>query len=162
MAQTSYSVAPFQTGIDVPADIAAIHLGIRNWQVETGQNTFRNILESQADLKALDQYYVEPGGNFFIARGLGSSVIGFLGLRNDGEGNGVFKRLAVVPEWHRKGVARALVGEAMDWAGETGFTKLSLQTNVGENARPLYEDFGFTVVGFVDEEEDWLMERSLR
>lgn len=134
-----------------------MHLAIREWQVMTGQNTFSNLLDSQADLGSIDKYYIAPGGNFFIAKDAYANTVGFIGLRNGGEGCGVMKRLATAPEHQRKGVGRAVVAATMSWAKAQGFTQLTLHTNIGENARPLYEQFGFTVEGFVPKSQDWFM-----
>ncbi|HEX5743836.1 MAG TPA: GNAT family N-acetyltransferase [Candidatus Saccharimonadales bacterium] len=157
-----FSVKPFQAGKDSPDEIAATHLKIRQWEERVGQADFSGrILSSQKDLKSLNRYYVAAGGNFFIAKDTEGRLIGFVGLKNNGDGHGAFKRLAVVPEWQRKGVGKALVSVAIDWARAAGFTKLSLQTHSREYAKSLYEQFGFKVVGWVDELEDWLMERRL-
>ena len=157
-----YSVKSFKTGVHDSSEIAKLHLASRRWQEKIGQNTFSNILESQKDLNGLEEYYITPGGNFFVAENTKGEVIGFIALRNDGDGKGTIKRLAVLPDYHRRGIARALVGELVDWAKQNGFSKLSLHTNIGEKARPIYEQFGFKVVGFVDEHEDWAMEANLK
>lgn len=159
---SEYSVNPFRPGIDAPDVIAGLHLDVRLWQREAGQNAFRGrIMDSQADLKTLEAYYIKPGGNFFIAKDKKDNVIGFIGLKNDGGGQGTLKRLAVVPEWQRKGVGRELVAALMDWARKAGFKRLSLQTHSREYAKPLYEKFGFKVTGWDEKRHDWLMECEL-
>lgn len=145
-----------------PSDIASTHLSIRRWQVEVGQNTFSDIEESQRDLRALEEYYVGSGGNFFVAAGDNGELLGFVGLRGDGEGRGMIKRLAVLPEHHRKGIGAALVSATVQWAKANGFTWLELHTNRGENARPVYESVGFEVTGYLPEHDDWVMELYLR
>ena len=161
MNETAFSVKPFQAGIDDPAEIARIHLGIRQWQEEIDQNKFLDIQDSQADLKTLDEYYVARGGNFFIAKDSEWQVIGFMGLRNDGDGHGVLKRLAVIPEHQRQGIGKVLIAEAIEWARQNGFTKLSLHTGITEKARPLYEKFGFEVLGFREARHDCYMALDL-
>ncbi len=161
MASVSFSIKPFRPGVDDPADIARVHLEIRQWQEKINQNKFLDILDSQADLRALDEYYVGRGGNFFVAKDSGNRIIGFMGLRNDGGGRGVMKRLAVIPECQRQGVGRALVAAAIDWASGNGFTKLSLHTGITEKARPLYEKFGFRVLGVRQARRDQYMELDL-
>ena len=159
---SEYSVNPFRPGIDAPDVIASLHLDVRLWQRESGQNEFAGrIMDSQADLKAIEASYLKPGGNFFIAKDKTGKVIGFIGLKNDGDGNGSLKRLAVVPKWQRRGVGQALVTAIMDWAKKAGFTKLSLQTHSREYAKPLYEKLGFNVTGWVEEKQDWIMECRL-
>ncbi len=162
MPKALFTVSRFQTGVDNPLGIAELHLAIRKWQKKTGQNDFKgHLLGSQADLKDLETYYIAPGGNFFIAKDRKGGIIGFVGLKNVGGRRGAFKRLAVVPEWQRKGVGKALVSAAMDWAKQAGFTKLTVQTNSREHAKPLYEKFGFKTSGWVEERQDWLMELTL-
>ncbi|MES2971468.1 MAG: GNAT family N-acetyltransferase [Patescibacteria group bacterium] len=159
-------ISPFD-GDQATADtIAALHLDLRFWQREHGQNQFRtNIRESQADLTNIGSYYVEPGGNFFIARDASDNVItGFVGLKRAQETEemeAVLKRLAVLPKYHRRGIGTLLVGALVEWAAESGFRKISLSTGEGENARSLYEKFGFVVVGFDEEHQDHLMELEL-
>lgn len=158
----TYAVGPFDANGEIlPADIASTHLSIREWQVGTGQNTFSNILDSQPDLNGLENYYISPGGNFFVATDK-SRLLGFIGLRNDGEGQGVIKRLAVIPDEQRRGIGKTLAGSIIDWAREAGFSKLTLHTNIGEKARALYEQFGFEIKGWVPEHEDWYMELELK
>lgn len=160
--KTPFSVEPFESAMNIsPADIAQSHLQVREWQVEEGQNTFSDITESQRDLNELEEYYVASGGNFFVARGDDGELLGFVGLRGDGDGQGMIKRLAVLPAHQRKGVGRALVSETVEWARANGFRKLILHTNRGENARPLYEEAGFEVTGHIPENDDWIMELDL-
>lgn len=159
--KTNYKVDAFQAGIDNPEEIAAIHLSIREWQIKIGQSSFPDPESSQTDLKTLDQFYIKNGGNFFIAKDTDGKIIGFVGLKKEGE-VGVFKRLAVVPEKQRQGIAKTLVAEAIDWARKNGFTKLSLRTGITENAQPLYEQFGFKVIRFNDGPRDLLMETDLK
>jgi GNAT superfamily N-acetyltransferase len=158
MTHPLYTIAPFQRGTDIPSDIARTHLEIRQWQESINQNTFIDILDSQADLKALNKYYVAQGGNFFIAKDSKHRIIGFIGLRNEGNGHCVMRRLAVVPDWQRKGVGTALIAVAMSWAEQHNFTKLSLHTGISEKARPLYEKFGFKALSFRESRQDYYME----
>lgn len=161
----TYTIEPFNEGHDIPADLATLHLGIRRWQEKAGQNSFSNLLESQHDIGALEEYYVAGGGNFFIAHGAHDEAIGFVGLKHDGDSIGSIKRLCVLPDHQRKGVGRALVGETVSWARMHGFKKLKLQTNKGENAKPIYEEFDFKITGFLPERGkygDWVMELDLQ
>lgn len=159
--QMKYKITTYSSGVDDPNEIATKHLAIRQWQVDTSQNWFFDINDSQNDLKNLEQYYLDSGGNFFIAKDTAGQIVGFLGLKNEGNGLGIFKRLAVVPQHQRQGIARSLVAEGIKWAGKSGFTKLSLRTGIMENARPLYEEFGFKAIGFNEDRKDISMEKQL-
>ena len=110
-----YTVEPFQSGIDDPVDLALIHLGIRSWQVRVGQNSFTDILESQADIGGLEDYYLKPGGNFFITKDALREPVGLVGLRNDGDRVGTVKRLGVVPEHLGHQIGLAMMGSLIDW-----------------------------------------------
>lgn len=165
VARGEITVTPFEEDTVRPIDIANIHLGIRMWQEQVGQNKFSNLHESQTDLRDLENYYIKSGGNFFIARTAERAVAGFVGIRNNGHGQGSIKRLAVLPEHHSQGIGQALVGEAVDWAQAQNFEKLTLHTNAGENARSIYEKYGFEVVGFLPDKGkygDWIMKRMLQ
>jgi GNAT superfamily N-acetyltransferase len=55
--------------------------------------------------------------------------------------------LVVDREWRGKGVGRALMKRAEEWARQEGCGAVSLRSNVvREGARPFYEDIGYEVV----------------
>lgn len=149
-------ISPFRPGVHDPLEIARTHLDIRRWMEEVGQNTFSDILDSQPDLQNLEDYYIEPGGNFFVAEDPKTGeLIGFIGFRKDGNGHGFIKRLAVTEKHRRKGVATSLTLAALEWGKANGFSHIDAVTNIGEQALPIYLRFGFKVVGFDEESEDW-------
>ena len=94
--ETTYTIAPFNPEIDDPAEIADMHRLVREWEVENCKNTFTDILDSQVDLRAIPEYYIDSGGNFFVARSKDQQKVGFVGLRNEDAGIGQLKRLAVL------------------------------------------------------------------
>jgi GNAT superfamily N-acetyltransferase len=165
VGEAAYSVEQFNGSDDIPANIALMHLGIRRWQEANGQILFTDIRDSQADLTAISQYYIEPGGNFFVAKDAHAAVLGFVGIRRNCSDQGIIKRLAVAPEQQGRGIGHALVGTAINWAQNNGLTKLSLITGEGEQARPIYEKYGFCIVDFIlpkkDKHLDWVMELDL-
>jgi ribosomal protein S18 acetylase RimI-like enzyme len=148
-----------------PSQIAIAHLAVRQNQEQIGTNTFSDIYDTQADLNGLEQNYISNGGNFFIARTEDDQLKGFVGLRNDGNGQATLKRLAVLPEFEGQGTGKALVRELIEWAKENGFAKISLQTGGDEEAKArIYEKAGFVVIGTVAKEhksDEWLMELIL-
>ena len=155
---TSFKIETFSSALGIsPSEIAQTHLRVRQWQEAVGQNRFSNIEESQRDLAGLEEYYIGSGGNFFVATNTARVLLGFVGLHADGQGQGIVKRLAVVPEHHRRGIGRALVGELVAWAQCNDFFQLTLHTNRSENARSTYEEAGFEVVGYLPEHDDWVM-----
>ena len=148
-----------------PSQIAIAHLAVRQNQELVGTNRFSDIQDTQLDLNGLEQNYIAAGGNFFIARTEDGQLKGFVGLRNDGDGNATLKRLAVLPEFEGQGTGRALVEELIAWARYNSFIKISLQTGGDEEAKTkIYEKAGFVVTGTVPKEnksDEWLMELTL-
>lgn len=149
----------------MPSQIALAHLAVRQDQELEGTNTFSDIYDTQEDIAGLQQNYIESGGNFFVARTEDGELKGFVGLKNNGDGTGTLKRLAVLPEFKGQGTGSALVGELVAWARENGFNKVKLQTGGDEQAKEfIYERVGFVVTGTVPKEhksDEWLMELSL-
>lgn len=157
-----YIVTQFEGDEQLASKIASLHLGVREWQVQQGQARFtKGILSSQEDLKELRKRYIDQGGNFFLANNKEGDIVGFLAIRNDGDGLGVVKRVAVLPDHQRKGIASKLLEEAINWSIEQGYSKLKLSTGLREKGKPLYEKFGFKVVGRDETNEDYLMELEL-
>lgn len=139
-------------------EIAIKHLKIRRWQEATGQNKFRDIYDSQNDLKNIYSYYINGGGMFLVARDIVTNeVVGFVALKNEGDGYGVGKRLAVLPEYQKQGIATRLLDELKQWALENNYIRFTLSTNTGEKALTLYKKLGCESYGFDDENQDYLM-----
>lgn len=153
-------VRQFDGAIHSAAEIARLHYLIRQWQVEHQNNKFSDITSSQKDLGSLEKFYLESGGNFFVAEEslTTGNVVGIVGIKNEGDGVGSIKRMAVVPQRHRQGIATRLMNEAVEWARKSGYSKLVLTTGERENAKPIYEAFGFREVGRVIRNRDYIME----
>lgn len=160
---TGIKIEAFDGCQEVADEVAATHLEVRLRQRADGENWFRNIEESQADLQGMQDYYVNPGGNFWIAREVSSAAIaGFVGLRHDGEGKGTLKRMAVVPDFRGHRLGQHLAGTLVDWAKEHDFERIGLSTGIDERACDLiYIPLGFTIIGFDSDHEDHLMELKL-
>lgn len=153
-----YAFEQFNNSLHSADEIARLHLAVRQWQVEHEGNVFSDIYNSQTDLCTIESYYIEPGGNFFVAHDqITSQIVGFVAIKNEGDGVGVVKRMAVVPEYHRRGIATALVGTAVGWARLNGFTNLALTTGMRENAKSIYERFGFREIGRIIRNKDFVM-----
>jgi GNAT superfamily N-acetyltransferase len=114
-------------------------------------------------LNAIGSFYIEPGGNFFIARNAATNnVAGFVGIKYELGGVGSLKRMAVMENYRRQGVGLALARTATRWAFEHGISKITLGTGIKENAKPIYEAVGFVTVGMKQgqdgKDKDFLME----
>lgn len=157
------AITEFNGDQTVADHIADLHLQVRFQQRADGENQFRtNIRESQTDLRDMSRYYIEPGGNFFIARDVTTDqVAGFIGVRRTAHDAAQIKRMAVMPEFRRQGVGSRLAIRAVAWSVVSGIKRLSLSTGRRENAKPLYESVGFVVVGADELHDDHLMELEL-
>lgn len=138
-----YSIEQYKDLVHSKHDIAAIHLSIRKWQEQIDQNKFTDLFASQADLKNIKQYYVNQGGNFFLAIDNDTNeVVGFVGLKRVGD-VGEVKRLAVLPNHHQRGIAQRLMTELITWSKLHDIQELMLTTCISEKAQFLYAKLGF-------------------
>lgn len=97
----------------------------------------------ESELTSLPGEYAPPRGALFLARADGAAV-GCIGLRPFSEPVGELKRLYVVPAFRGRGLARALVSEAIAAARRVGCRELVLDTLASMRpAIALYESFGF-------------------
>lgn len=157
------AITEFKGDQAVADHIADLHLQVRFQQRADGENQFRtNIRESQTDLRDMNVYYIEPGGNFFIAREVTTDqVAGFIGVRRTACDTAQIKRMAVMPEFRRQGIGSRLAKRAVAWSIVSGIKRLSLSTGRKENARLLYKSVGFVIVGADEVHDDHLMELEL-
>jgi GNAT superfamily N-acetyltransferase len=154
------SIESFRGTRETMTTIAILHLQVRRWQIAQGYARFVNSLyNSQADLNDIDNYYIKPGGNFWVARVTDGDVgiIGFVGLKREQEDKARLKRLAVLPTFQGRGVGTRLVQSAIDYASSSGIQEIHLATGRQETARPLYDKLGFVEVGVDEPNNDYLM-----
>lgn len=159
-------IEPFNGDQAVADAVAALHLQVRLEQQQDGTNLFEPEVtpldDSQPDLKNMRSYYVEPGGNFWIARDRASGrIVGFVGLKRQAGTVGVLKRMAVIKEYRRRGIGRRLTETLIAWAKEHRFTEITLGTGINEKARGLYLQLGFVDTGFGKDGADYQMRLDL-
>lgn len=142
--------------------IAQLHLALRQWQEQAGENSFRNIEDSQRDLNNISEVYLDKG-QFFVAEDQSGGIVGFIGLKRDADARhtGILKRLAVMPEHQGQGIGGRLVGAVVDWAKTAGYKKIKLATGRQERAKGVYERYGFKMIDIDVESDDFLMELVL-
>jgi putative acetyltransferase len=142
-------------------DVHAFHDGFRAWQTANGQVEVFG--DDNDDLHRIGASYLFSGGRFWVARDTTTgAVVGCVGLKRIGPTLGYLKRLAVHPDYHRQGIATALVATLITEARAMGLTTIRLGTGEKENARPLYERAGFYVDGWADASSDYSMTLNLR
>lgn len=75
----------------------------------------------------------------------GGQVVGYVGLTLRGA-HGHLDRIAVDPDWRRRGIGAALLDRAVERCGRAGVRRISLTTQVDNGrAQQLYARFGFRV-----------------
>jgi ribosomal-protein-alanine N-acetyltransferase len=101
------------------------------------------------------------GRAYLVAR-VGERVVGYAGLLMIAD-DGHVATLAVDPDWQRRGIARALLGELVISALDLGAEQLTLEVRVSNaGAQDLYRAFGFVPGGarkayYADNGEDALV-----
>jgi putative acetyltransferase len=106
----------------------------------------------EAELRALPDKYVGKEADLLLARvageGAGCAAIAQRMLK-DGTRAAEMKRLWIEPRFRGRGLGRALVGRAIEWARTHGYSAVVLDT-VNEampEAAELYRSMGFTETG---------------
>jgi len=105
-----------------------------------------SLSEWDADFEDIEGVYLD-GGNFWVVEGPGGLVAINAIMRIDGE-TARLRRMRVTAAWRRRGVARALVHEAIAFCRQTGFRWIILDTLADQtSAQRLYEGAGFVRTG---------------
>ncbi len=120
-----------------------------------------------AELEGLPGSFAPPDGRLLLATDDGS-VAGCVALHDLGNGICEMKRMFVVPEFHGRGVGRALGEAIIAEAKAIGYDTIRLDTGPKQvEALGLYRRLGFEPIGayydLPDDMRDWLvfMERDL-
>ncbi len=158
--EAKFHIRPFNPSIDWSLDIAGAHLTIR--KAQTQNTTFSDVLSSQKDLNNIEEFYLHRKGTFFIAL-CNEKLAGFAALKHlkNSPKVGEMKRLAVVEEFRRQGIGTRLSSAIIRWSLARNFDYLLLRTDVEEKATPIYENQGFTYVGYTRSSNDYEMALSL-
>ena len=78
---------------------------------------------------------------------IGGRLAGYAGIQTVLD-EGYITNVAVAPEHRRQGLAAALMGELLRFAGERGLAFVTLEVRESNTpARKLYEKYGFAAVG---------------
>ncbi len=109
----------------------------------------------------MQDYYVKPGGNFWVARDDTDHIVGFVGLKRVSENVGALKRMAIIKEYRRRGIGQRLGETLIDWAKDHDFEAIELGTSVTEEAHDLYLKLGFVDIGFGKGGADYQMQLDL-
>ena len=97
-----------------------------------------------ADLDSVERSYNDAGGRFWVLTSKRSRIIGTVGVLDEGDGVCELRKMYLAPDWRGKGWGRFLLIEALRFAREAGFRKVTLNTNSSMlDAIALYERNGF-------------------
>jgi RimJ/RimL family protein N-acetyltransferase len=111
-------------------------------------SSWRGVGDERRYLRALRRY---AHAAVFVAEA-GGGIVGRLSVARDphpASAHVAYVGLMVAVSWRRRGVGRALLAEAVDWAREARIRKLELHVFPhNEPAIALYESFGFVREGY--------------
>jgi ribosomal protein S18 acetylase RimI-like enzyme len=96
---------------------------------------------------------LRAGGRVLWVARQGGRVVGSVQLHHDTPPNQPHRaevtKLLVHPEFRRRGIARALMGELEREARRLGRSLITLDTRTGDSAEPLYASLGYRTVGII-------------
>ncbi len=99
------------------------------------------------DLTRLEEVYLGEGSNFWVVEA-SDGLVGMAAISRVDASTGRLRRMRVTEAWRRKGVARALLDEAIDFCRACGYDRLILDTTEHQTAaQRMYEDAGFVKLG---------------
>lgn len=124
----SVTIASFQGDQADMAEVANFYLDIQREVQETTGRVFDDIWDTWHELKVFDQVYIPPG-NFWVAHNEDEQLVGCVGLTDEGQNQGMVRRLGVDKSYRQRGLGSLLMGETLDWARNHDFTSLSLETS---------------------------------
>lgn len=104
--------------------------------------------DDQPDLKDIPDFYQSGAGGFWVAK-LNGDIVGTIGLKDIGEGQGALRKMFVAEQARGKelGVAAKLLGHLLDEARRNGIVQIYLgTTDKFLAAHRFYEKNGFAEV----------------
>jgi len=137
-----------------PADAPALVALGRAVGAEPGRwlitaSDWRSVGDERRYLKAVRRY---PHAAVFVAEADGGEIIARLSLSRDHHPSSAHVAdlgLMVAAGWRRRGIGRALLETAVEWARDAGVRKIELHVFPhNEGAIKLYDDFGFEREGY--------------
>ena len=98
-------------------------------------------IEEQGVPEALEWEEIDPLCHWFVALSPEREIVGIVRLTEASR----IGRMAVLPEWRRRGVGRALLDRALDAALALGLARVQLSAQI--HAIPFYARRGFVAAG---------------
>lgn len=95
------------------------------------------------DIARIDEVYIKPGGNFFVAT-IDGKVVGMVALEKKPNDEGELRRMSVNAEYRRHGLGRKIVTHLETWAKTSGYKRVWLSTSANQtNASKFYPSIGY-------------------
>jgi ribosomal-protein-alanine N-acetyltransferase len=89
--------------------------------------------------------FSSPTRHFVVALDEGHNIIGYAGVFAPGGAEADVLTVGVIPDQRGKGIARKLMAQITDWAGQQGSTAMMLEVKVDNiEAIGLYESLGYS------------------
>jgi GNAT superfamily N-acetyltransferase len=99
------------------------------------------------DLTRLEEVYLGEGANFWVVEAA-DGLVAMAAISRVDATTGRLRRMRVTEAWRRKGVAKALLHEAIDFCRTRGYERLILDTTKHQTAaQRMYESAGFAKLG---------------
>lgn len=99
------------------------------------------------DLTRLEEVYLGVGCNLWVVEAPGG-LVGMAAIGRVAAATGRLRRMRVTEAWRRKGVANALLDEAIGFCRACGYSRLILDTTEHQTAaQSMYESAGFVKLG---------------
>jgi putative acetyltransferase len=100
---------------------------------------------TDADLKDIEQSYLQRGGVFYVLEDKDGAVIGSYGLYPTQPDTCELRKMYLHRDYRGRGLGRGLLEDALANARRLGFARMTLETaSVLKEAIRLYESYGFT------------------
>ena len=120
--------------------------GVISYDVRPLPAARKSYVHSEA--RELQSFIDDPGKSFFLAY-IDGKVAGHASVSVNWNKLALIDQVQVDANFRKRGVGRALIAQAIAWAGEKGLPGLMLETqNNNVAACKLYEAMGFTLGGF--------------
>jgi RimJ/RimL family protein N-acetyltransferase len=122
---------------DLDAVLSLHHNGLRQMNADLGVGPW------DADLDAIEQAYLDAGGDFLVGE-LDGEVVAMAALRRVSEDTVEVKRLRVEQEFQGRGLGEQIARAVMGQARELGYTRVIADTSINQlPAQRLLAKLGF-------------------
>ncbi len=128
-------------------DLDAVWALHREGLVQTTPQYPEVLAHYEADLHDIEEHYLGPGSNFWVAES-DDGLVGMAAIERIDAKTGRLRRMRVTTHRRRQGIAQALLETAERFCREQGYRRLVLDTTEQQTAaHRLYEKNGFRRVG---------------